>query len=268
MLKIVLSIGIAFALLSQNSTAAQAQSAAVPPPLQNVHRIVCTGDSITQGGEGPGGYVWLTRHYLAAAYPSQPIEVVNTGIGGEKSPGMLARFQRDVIDRKPDLVTISIGINDVWHAFRDFAHNQNYPDGSLPNGVALADYKKNFERMIAMAQQANIRVVLLSPTVIYEDLSGPENARLTSYCKALQAIARQHKCLFVDYQKPFRELLTVYRRDTGSTENLLTVDGVHMNPTGNRIMARTLLLTLGVPASTLDSARERVENEARKGTRP
>ena len=262
MLKIVTSALILFVMMQAFS--AQAQNAVVPPVLQNVHRIVCTGDSITQGGEGPGGYVWLLRHYLAAVYPAQPIEVVNTGIGGEKSPGMLARFQRDVIDRKPDLVTISIGINDVWHAFRDFGHNRNYPDGSLPNGVPLADYRKNFEKMIAMAQQANIKVVLLSPTVIYEDLSGPENARLVSYCKALQEIARQRHCLFVDYQKPFRELLTVYRRDTGSAENLLTVDGVHMNPTGNRIMARTLLLALGVPVPALDAARASVENEARE----
>ena len=261
MLKIAMPALLVIVLLTQAFELARAQDSSVPPVLQNVHRIVCTGDSITQGGEAPGGYVWLLRHSLAAIYPQQPIEVVNTGIGGEKSPGMLARFQRDVIDRKPDLVTISIGINDVWHAYRDFAHNRNYPDDSLPNGVSLADYRKNFEKMIALAQQANIKVVLLSPTVIYEDLTGPENARLVSYCKALQEIARQRHCLFVDYQKPFRELLTVYRRETGSVDNLPTVDGVHMNPAGNRIMARTLLLTLGVPASAIDASRERVESE-------
>ncbi|HLK56573.1 MAG TPA: hypothetical protein VKU00_08415 [Chthonomonadaceae bacterium] len=47
----------------------------VPPALENVHRIVCLGDSITQGGEGPGGYVWLFRHYLNALYPQQNIEI-------------------------------------------------------------------------------------------------------------------------------------------------------------------------------------------------
>ena len=261
--------GLLFLLAGQPfGAAARAQNVAVPALLKNVHRIVCTGDSITAGGEEPGGYVWLTRHYLAAACPNQPIEVVNTGISGEKSNGMLARFQRDVIDRKPDLVTISIGVNDVWHAFRDFAHNRNYPDGNLPNGVALADYRKNFAQMITMAEQANIRVVLLSPTLIYEDLSGPENVRLASYCKALRNLARERRCLFVDLQKPFREMIGLYRRDTGMTENLLTADGVHMNPIGNRLMARTLLTALGVPASVLDANREQVEDEARKKTRP
>ena len=261
---LALLLPVAFAF----GSAAQAQNAVVPAALQNVHRVVCTGDSITAGGEEPGGYVWLLRHYLAAAYPQQPIEVMNTGISGEKSSGMLARFQRDVIDRKPDLVTISIGVNDVWHAFRDFAHNRNYPDGSLPNGVSLGDYRKNFERMIAMAEQAKIRVVLLSPTVIYEDLFGPENARLASYCNALREIARRRHCLYVDYQKPFRELISLYRRETGITDNLLTVDGVHMNPAGNRLMARALLTTLGVPAQALDADRERVEDEAHKKVRP
>lgn len=52
-----------------------AKAADVPPLLTGVHRIVCLGDSITQGGEGPGGYVWLVRHYLNALYPQQPIEI-------------------------------------------------------------------------------------------------------------------------------------------------------------------------------------------------
>src|SRR5437016_1072991 len=51
----------------------------VPAPLQNVHRIVCLGDSITQMGESQGGYVWLFRRYLNAIYPSQNIEVINAG---------------------------------------------------------------------------------------------------------------------------------------------------------------------------------------------
>ncbi len=55
-------------------------TAPVPPMLANVHRIVCLGDSITQGGEGPGGYVWLTRHYLQALYPQQNITIINAGI--------------------------------------------------------------------------------------------------------------------------------------------------------------------------------------------
>src|SRR5579871_1722929 len=83
----------------------------VPPALKDVHRIVCLGDSITQMGENPGGYVWLVRHFLNSIYPQQNIEVINAGISGHKSTDMIERFQRDVLDKKPDLITISCGVN-------------------------------------------------------------------------------------------------------------------------------------------------------------
>src|SRR4051794_28866505 len=89
-----------------------ASAQVVPKGLQGVHRIVCLGDSITEQGENPGAYVWLVRHFLNDVYPQEHIEVINAGISGHKSTDMLARFQRDVLDKKPDLVTISVGVND------------------------------------------------------------------------------------------------------------------------------------------------------------
>lgn len=129
----------------------------VPPILQGVHRVVCLGDSITQMGEGPGGYVWLVRHYLKDLYPDQNIETINAGISGHKSTDMIARFKRDVLDRKPDLVTISVGVNDVWHGFYD-----HHPKGDGPRGVKIEDYRANVDSMVGQAQAAGIKVVILS----------------------------------------------------------------------------------------------------------
>lgn len=213
----------------------------VPTPLRDVRRIVCLGDSITQGGEAPGGYVWLLRQYLTALYPRQKIEVINAGISGHKSTDMRARFQSDVLDRRPDLVTISVGVNDVWHGFYD-----NHPLGDGPRGVPLDAYRRNVEEMVARARAANVRVVVLSTTVIHEDLSNRENARLTGYNRALQEIARRRGAIFVDFKRPFKEMITAYRRTTGARDDLLTTDGVHMNALGNRVMAHTLLTGLGV----------------------
>jgi lysophospholipase L1-like esterase len=263
-----LALSLVVALFAVSSAFAQAnvsQSvAAMPDALKNVHRIVCLGDSITEQGEKPGGYVWLVRKSLTAAFPTAPIEVINAGISGHKSSDMLARFQRDVLDKKPDIVTISVGVNDVWHAFRDFAQNRNYPDGNLPNGVPLADYKKNVETMIQRAEAAKIRVVILSATPIYEDLDSPENRRLLRYNAALHDLARRHHCLFVDYTPSFQKLVRLYRAETGSTDNLLTTDGVHMNTAGNRLMARSLLLRLGVSKATLEAIRTAVESDGPK----
>ena len=274
----LLSLGLTagFAALTLNcartqeaaATQTQAATTAVPPLLANVHRIVCLGDSITQGGEGPGGYVWLTRHYLQALYPQQNIMVINAGISGHKSNDMLARYQRDVLDKSPDLVTISVGVNDVWHAFRDFAHGRDYPEGNLPNGVPLEDYRRNVEEMVTRAQAIKAQVVIVSPTLIYENLDSPENARLTQYSNAERDIARVHHCLFVDYQKPMKTLVRDYRALTGDTANLLTGDGVHMNATGNRVMAHVLLTSLGVTPQARATVQNTVMKEQQAGKTP
>ena len=211
-------------------------------PLQGVRRIVCLGDSITQFGDGPKGYVGLMRVYLAQAYPANGFEVINAGVSGNTSNDELGRFDRDVLQKKPDLLTISVGVNDIWHGF-----NAHYPQGGGPDGVMLPVYRANVEKMVTEAQARGIEVVLLSPTVIGEDLSDPRNAASTGYMAALRDIARRRKCLFINLRGPFQTYLDL-SRTTGHTDNLLTVDGVHMNDWGNRLMAATILSALLAPA--------------------
>jgi lysophospholipase L1-like esterase len=68
-------------------------SEATPPPeIQNVladkRKIVTVGDSITEAGKNPGGYVWLLERYLRTLYPDRKIEMVNAGISGNKATDM------------------------------------------------------------------------------------------------------------------------------------------------------------------------------------
>ena len=230
-------------------------AADLPGTLQGVGRIVALGDSITEAGGEAGGYVWLLERYLSALDPTRRIEVVNAGVGGHKSTDMAARFTRDVLDRKPDLVTISVGINDVWHAFRDFQAGRNHPAGNLPAGVPLPVYRTKLQTMIEAARAAGIRVVLVSPTVIYEDLDGPENARLLTYVRAIRNLARRYGVTFVDVNTPFRQVIRAYQQRGGRGANLLTTDGVHLNAAGNRLLAATLLRGLGVSDADLSRTR-------------
>ncbi|MEG4495795.1 SGNH/GDSL hydrolase family protein [Microcoleus sp. F10-C6] len=232
-------------------------SEATPPPeIQNVlagkRKIVIVGDSITEAGKYPGGYVWLLQRYLSALYPGK-IEIVNAGISGNKATDMQARFQKDAIDHKPDLVMINVGVNDVWHAFFDFQNIQFYPQGNLPTGVPLAQYREKITQMVLAAKAAGIRVVLLSPTPIGEILDGPENRRLQEYIAAMREIALQNQCLFIDLNAPFREVIGTYQKHAGKTLNLLAADGVHPNPSGYRIMAFTILRGLGVPTKDIEN---------------
>lgn len=226
-----------------------------PARLDGISRIVFLGDSITQQGEYPGGYVWLIRQSLDALYPGAKINVVNAGVSGNKSTDMLSRFQSDVLAVHPDLVFVSVGVNDVWHGFYD-----GHSSGDGPLGISLEDYRGNVQKMISRAREAHARVVLLMATPIGEDPSAAENVKQASYNRALQDLAAQNGCGIVDLQTPFRRLIATYRETTGSTQNFLTVDGVHMNSQGNQVMAQTILTYLGVS----DSARNSVHDEIQR----
>lgn len=209
--------------------------------LQGVRRIVCLGDSITQWGDGPTGYVGLVRAYLTSVYPAGGIEVLNAGIAGNTARDELGRFDNDVLQKKPDLVTISVGVNDVMHKF-DAAH----PLGDGPGGLPLDQYRADVEKMVVGAQKQGITVVVFSPTVIGEDLGNASNAMLAGYVGALRDVARRHGCLYVDLQRQFDTYIDIYRT-TGHTDNLLAGDGVHMNDWGNRFMSATILTALLSP---------------------
>jgi lysophospholipase L1-like esterase len=229
------------------SLVAFAVAAQGKPDLSRVHRIVMMGDSITQMGAAPKGYVTLVDQTLDASRPSDPFEVVNVGIGGQKAPQMLERFQRDVVDKKPDLVTLSVGVNDVWHGFRDFAKGERHPQGDLPAGDPLPTYLSDVEQMIDMAQAAGAKVVLLSPTLVYEDLDCAENRRIEQYVKAEEALAKRKNVGFVNLFKMCKEAVAAYQKHAGRRQLLLTTDGVHMNDAGNALLADGLLRYLGVP---------------------
>lgn len=231
--------------------------ATLPPEIQKVlngrHRIVTLGDSITEAGKLPNGYVWLLQRYLETLYPTQKIEIVNAGISGHKATDMQARFQRDVIDKKPDLVTINVGVNDVWHAFFNFKTSEMNPQGDLAAGVPLGIYREKLVQMVQAAQAAGIRPVLLSPTPIREVLDGPENRRLALYVATMREVARQNNCLFIDLNASFRDVIFSYQRHAGRTSNLLTTDGVHPNPAGNRVIAFTILRGLGISPKAIEN---------------
>ena len=246
-------IPFALLLVMGLATPVAAQSP-VPPLLSGVTRIVTLGDSITQGGGQPGGYVWLLDRYLNAAYPGTPITVVNAGISGHKATDMQARFERDVLAAKPQLVIISVGVNDVWHSFRDFKTRRDYPDGSLPNGVPLPVYVEKVEAMIVAAKAAGIRVVLLTPTPIHEDPASPENARLASYVKAMAALGLKHQSTVIDLNAAMTRAIAAHQREAGRRVNLVTTDGVHLNPAGNQLVAWAILRGLGVPEAVLAGA--------------
>lgn len=209
--------------------------------------IVALGNSITEMGESPRGYVSLMRRVLAMVSPEKNIIIVNSGISGHKATDMQARFERDVVAYQPDWVTISVGINDVWHGF-----DKDHPNGGGPAGVPLPRFRQEVTKMIDSAYAHHIRVALFTTTVIQENLQSPENRMLVGYNEALREIAKQHHCLLIDQNEAFRQALTPFQKPGMPNTGVLTVDGVHMLPEGDWLMARTALAGFGISTLQLD----------------
>ena len=122
--------------------------------------VVTMGNSITELGEVPTDYVTLLCKALMVPYPERRIYLVNAGISGHKSTDMAERFQRDVLDFQPDWVTLSVGVNDVWHGF--LAVERKWPHLS---SVALPIYREKVTDMVQRTK-AKDKVALLTTTVI------------------------------------------------------------------------------------------------------
>jgi lysophospholipase L1-like esterase len=215
----------------------------LPLTLQGKQKIIIIGDSITQAGGQFGGYIWLMRQYLNQLYPQQPIQLINAGVSGNKAEDLSNRFQQDVIAQNPDLVIINVGVNDAMQSLR----NTQNP------AADLEQYRQNLLAMIQLAKTQNISILLLSPTLVSENLNSPENLRLTQYIAAMAEISQQRACQYIDLNIAFKHVISTYQRYGGNRQNILTRDGVHPNLAGYQIMAYTILLGLGIPQQNLQN---------------
>ena len=198
-------------------------------------KVAFLGDSITSNGSvSPGGYVRLVESGLAQQ--GIKIEVIPAGVSGNTSKDMLARLDRDVIAKKPTLMTLSCGVNDVWHG---------------PTGVALEPYKENIRAIVDRVQAAGIKVVILTATMITEDPAAANNQKLAAYNDFLRALAKEKNLPLADLnadEQTELKRLTTEKPEKGS---ILTVDGVHPDALGDEMMATGILKTFGLSEEQL-----------------
>jgi lysophospholipase L1-like esterase len=218
--------------IGNNAEAAESGKIAV----KKGEKIAFLGDSITAAGKRPGGYCQL----VLSALKDQGVEAppVFAGIGGHKSNQMLARLEKDVLRHKPDWMTLSCGVNDVWHGKR---------------GVDLPSYKKNITEIVNKAQAAGVKVVLLTSTMIKEDQSNDLNQKLAPYNEFIRTLAKEKKCLLADLNADMQAGLKTFPADAPKGKQL-TSDGVHMNKAGNVMMARGVARAFGLTDKQLDES--------------
>ena len=235
--------------------AAFVQTASAEIAVKSGEKIAFLGDSITQGGwQNPVGYVRLVIAGLAAN--GVQAEPVAAGISGHKSNDMLARLERDVISKNPQWMTLSCGVNDVWHGKRGVPLDEAAAavEGAYDEKVAeRGTYKKNIAEIVDKAQAAKIQVVLLTATVIHENLESPENAKLAPFNEYVRGLAKERKLRLADTNAMFQERIMAENKPG---QKVITSDGVHLNAAGDKLMATGVLKALGLDSAQMKKAED------------
>ena len=206
--------------------------------FDNMDRIVFAGDSVTDMGSaqpvGEGlfdnlgkSYVRVIDNMLAAYYPEVFLRVTNSGISGNTSRDLIARFDRDVVDLNPDWVSICIGINDVWRQFDSPA---------LTDLCVLPDeYAKNVENMILKVKGKVKGIFVLSPYIIEPNTEDMMRKRMDEYVNICKGLADKHKCIFVNFQEMYSKYCKIRH------SSYIAWDRIHPNQIGATLMAREFL---------------------------
>lgn len=200
-------------------------------------RIVFAGDSVTDmGSQNPvgecfnnlgDGFVRSTENLLAAIYPETPVRVTNSGISGNTSRDLLARYDRDVLDLKPDWINILIGINDVWRQFDAPAFDRDW--------VLPEEYERNVESMIVKSKDKVKGIFIMTPYFMEPCREDKMRIRMDEYADICRMLAKKHGCTLIDLQEMFDKYFEV--RHSAS----IAWDRVHPNRTGAMLIARELL---------------------------
>lgn len=203
--------------------------------LRKNDTIIFLGDSITAAGVKPDGYVTLLSESIVNAYPNMGVKVIGVGIGGNKVPDCQERLDRDVLQKKPTLVVIYIGINDVWH-------------WNVNNGTSIEDFEAGLKDMISKINSAGARVILCTPTVIGEKIDGTNtyDKMLDEYSDVSRKVAKETNSQLLDLRKAFMNYLKEHNPDNVE-KGILTSDTVHLNNNGNIVLAGLMLEALNVP---------------------
>ena len=199
----------------------------------NPVRIVFFGDSITQAGVGPTGYITKMSSIIEKEGLANKYELIGAGIGGNKVYDLYLRHEEDVIAKKPSIVIIYIGINDVWHKT------------TSRTGTDADKFERFYNALIKRLQNTGAQVVICTPTVIGEknDNTNENDGDLNFFSGMIRKIAENNKVKLIDLRKSFMDY-EVKNNIENKASGVLTTDRVHLNEAGNQFLAETMWATI------------------------
>lgn len=197
--------------------------------IQKKQKVIFFGDSITQMGTQKGGYIDLIQNTINQNNLQSQYELVGAGISGNKVYDLYLRLDDDVLAKKPDVVFIYIGVNDVWHK------------ATQGTGTDPDKFEKFYRAIIKKIQGIGAQVVLCTPAAIGEKKEGEnaQDADLTKFSNSIRNIAAEFNLKLIDLRKIF----TSYEASNNPqnlAKGILTTDGVHLNDKGNETVAEQM----------------------------
>jgi len=182
-------------------------------------KIVCLGDSVTGIYYHSGGmraYPEMIEIGLKKLDPAAKVTVINSGISGQSTVDGLNRLQKDVLDQKPDLVTVMFGLNDIVR-------------------VPQPDFEANLKTMVAKCREIGAEVMFCTPNGIYETPGRPIS-KLEDYNQAMKAVAAETKSAFCDIYGAYQAV----KAQSELEFRLLCSDPFHPNMDGHKLNAEMI----------------------------
>ena len=202
--------------------------------------LLFQGDSITDAGRtdtlkfiSPGwplmgmgfGYPHLLASKICAEHPND-WTVLNRAVTGNRVVDLYARWKLDALNLKPDVISILIGINDIWHEFE------------RQNGVETPRFDEFYRRLLDWSLQSNpkMQFILLEPFVLFHGAVAEEwRKEVTEKREVVRQIAKDYNTIFVPLQSVFDEAT---KRAPG---DFWLADGVHPTLPGHHLIAKAWL---------------------------
>ena len=194
--------------------------------------VIFFGDSITQMGMNPRGFIVRMNEALQQKGLSSQYNLIDAGVGYDKVYDLYLRMDSDVMIKNPDIVFIWVGVNDVGHKVSG-------------TGTDPEKFERFYTAIIKKLRAKNIKLILVTPAVIGErtDETNPQDGDLNYYAKMVHDLAAKYNCQLIDMRKTFKEY--DLKNNPGNQEKgILTVDRIHPTDEGNKLIAEKMMQAL------------------------
>jgi lysophospholipase L1-like esterase len=186
-------------------------------------RILFQGDSITDANRNRAnihdlgqGYAKYAAPLIQKAMPDTEFEFIDLGISGNRSDDILARSTTDIVDIDPDIISILIGINDVWHRH---SHGREMTDEQFE-----ANYRTLLERI---RKETSAKIVILCPFLLDCEDKEPIREDLKTVLPIIRELAKEFADVYIPLDELFEEALK-----TQPEPRYYSGDAVHPNTNG------------------------------------